>query len=73
VSRWADRSRTIAEIPTPALLVDVAAMERNIRRMAAFFAQGSVQAAAALQGPQDPRDRPPPARRQLLHRPEANP
>jgi len=32
--------RTISEIPTPALLVDVPAMERNIRRMAAFFAQG---------------------------------
>ena len=40
MSRWADRSRTIAEMPTPALVVDVAAMERNIRRMAAFFAQG---------------------------------
>ena len=38
---------TVADIPTPALLVDVPAMERNIRRMAAFFAQGSVQAAAA--------------------------
>ena len=34
------RPRTIAEIPTPALLVDVPAMERNIRRMAEFFAQG---------------------------------
>jgi D-serine deaminase-like pyridoxal phosphate-dependent protein len=33
------RPRTIAEIPTPALLVDVAAMERNIRRMAEFFAE----------------------------------
>ena len=29
----AARPRTVAEIPTPALLVDVAAMERNIRRM----------------------------------------
>ena len=28
------RPRTIAEVPTPALLVDVPAMERNIRRMA---------------------------------------
>jgi D-serine deaminase-like pyridoxal phosphate-dependent protein len=28
----------LAEIPTPALLVDVAAMERNIRRMAEFYA-----------------------------------
>jgi len=34
------RPRTIADIPTPALLVDVPAMERNIRRMAAFFADG---------------------------------
>jgi D-serine deaminase-like pyridoxal phosphate-dependent protein len=34
------RPRTIAEIPTPALLVDVPTMERNIRRMAEFFAQG---------------------------------
>ena len=34
------RPRTISEIPTPALVVDVAAMERNIRRMAEFFAQG---------------------------------
>ena len=30
--------RTLADIPTPALLVDVPAMERNIRRMADFFA-----------------------------------
>jgi D-serine deaminase-like pyridoxal phosphate-dependent protein len=30
----------VAEIPTPALVVDVAAMERNIRRMAAFFQGG---------------------------------
>ena len=28
------------EIPTPALIVDVQAMERNIRRMADFFAEG---------------------------------
>jgi D-serine deaminase-like pyridoxal phosphate-dependent protein len=28
----------LSELPTPALLVDVAAMERNIRRMADFFA-----------------------------------
>ena len=34
------RPRTVAEIPTPALVVDIPAMERNIRRMAAFFAQG---------------------------------
>ncbi len=32
--------RTVAGIPTPALLVDVPAMERNIRRMAEFFAEG---------------------------------
>jgi 3-hydroxy-D-aspartate aldolase len=30
----------VEEIPTPALVVDVAAMERNIRRMAAFFGTG---------------------------------
>jgi D-serine deaminase-like pyridoxal phosphate-dependent protein len=30
--------RTVADIATPALAVDVAAMERNIARMAAFFA-----------------------------------
>ncbi len=34
------RPRTIADVPTPALLVDVPAMERNIRRMAEFFAAG---------------------------------
>ena len=33
----------LAEIPTPALLVDVAAMMRNIQRMADFFAGGSCQ------------------------------
>ncbi len=32
--------RTLADIPTPALVVDVPAMERNIRRMAEFFAAG---------------------------------
>lgn len=31
---------TIADIPTPALLVDVPAMERNIRCMAEFFSAG---------------------------------
>lgn len=31
--------RTLAEIPTPALLIDVPAMERNIRRMSQFFAE----------------------------------
>ncbi|MBF8301674.1 MAG: D-ser dehydrat protein [Acidobacteria bacterium] len=30
----------VAGIPTPALVIDVAAMERNIRRMAAYFAAG---------------------------------
>ena len=30
----------VAGIPTPALVVDVAAMQRNIRRMAEFFAAG---------------------------------
>jgi len=34
------RPRTIAGIPTPALLVDVPAIERNIHRMAEFFAEG---------------------------------
>jgi D-threonine aldolase len=32
---------TLRDIPTPAIVVDVAAMERNIRRMAQFFASGS--------------------------------
>src|SRR5689334_20797310 len=32
------RPRTLSEIPTPALIVDVPALERNIARMAAFFA-----------------------------------
>ena len=34
------RPRTIADIPTPALVVEVPVMERNIRRMAEFFADG---------------------------------
>jgi D-serine deaminase-like pyridoxal phosphate-dependent protein len=34
------RPQTIADIPTPALVIDLPAMERNIRRMAAFFAEG---------------------------------
>jgi len=34
------RPHTISDIPTPALIVNVPAMERNIRRMAAFFAEG---------------------------------
>ena len=66
------RPRTIADIPTPALLVGVRAMERNIRRMAEFFAVWPVPVAAALQGPQDAGGRPPPARRRQhqphLHR-----
>jgi D-serine deaminase-like pyridoxal phosphate-dependent protein len=33
----------LAEIPTPALVVDVAAMDRNIKRMADFFDGGSCQ------------------------------
>jgi D-threonine aldolase len=32
--------RTVRDIPTPAIVVDVEAMERNIRRMASFFALG---------------------------------
>jgi D-serine deaminase-like pyridoxal phosphate-dependent protein len=35
-----DAPGRVAEIPTPAIVVDVAAMERNIRRMAEFFASG---------------------------------
>ena len=34
------RPRFLTEIPTPALIVDVSALERNIRRMAEFFATG---------------------------------
>jgi D-serine deaminase-like pyridoxal phosphate-dependent protein len=34
------RPSSLADIPTPALLVDVAALDRNIARMAAFFASG---------------------------------
>jgi D-serine deaminase-like pyridoxal phosphate-dependent protein len=33
--------RTLSQIPTPALIVDVPAMERNISRMAEFFARGT--------------------------------
>ncbi len=32
--------RTIADIQTPALVLDIAAMERNIKRMADFFVEG---------------------------------
>jgi len=32
---------TLAEVPTPALIVDVAALDRNIDRMARFFAEGT--------------------------------
>src|SRR5919106_3239626 len=34
------RTRVVADIPTPALIVNVAAMDRNIQRMARFFADG---------------------------------
>jgi D-serine deaminase-like pyridoxal phosphate-dependent protein len=34
------RPRTLADIPTPALVIDLGAMERNIRTMAGFFADG---------------------------------
>ena len=34
------RPRVLMQIPTPALIVDVAAMDRNIQRMAQFFADG---------------------------------
>jgi len=32
---------TLAEVPTPALILDVAALDRNIARMARFFAEGT--------------------------------
>jgi D-serine deaminase-like pyridoxal phosphate-dependent protein len=32
---------TLAEVPTPSLIVDVAALDRNIARMARFFAEGA--------------------------------
>jgi D-serine deaminase-like pyridoxal phosphate-dependent protein len=32
--------RNISEIPTPALLIDLPVMERNVQRMAKFFAEG---------------------------------
>jgi D-serine deaminase-like pyridoxal phosphate-dependent protein len=32
---------TLAEVPTPALVVDIAALDRNVARMAAFFATGN--------------------------------
>ena len=41
----------LVDIPTPALIVDVAALERNIARMAAFFCQRLLQTSTALQGP----------------------
>jgi len=34
------RPTRLLEVPTPALIVDVAALDRNITRMAAFFADG---------------------------------
>jgi len=34
------RPRHLGEIPTPALLIDLATMERNIRHMAEFFSHG---------------------------------
>ena len=36
-----DAPSRIAEIQTPAIVVDIGAMERNIRRMADFFASGA--------------------------------
>src|SRR5262245_25015369 len=35
-----NRPETLLDIPTPALIVDVTALDRNIARMAAFFANG---------------------------------
>ena len=41
-SRFRERGRVhLQDIPTPALIVDAAALERNIARMAAFFAEGT--------------------------------
>jgi D-serine deaminase-like pyridoxal phosphate-dependent protein len=34
------RPRTLRDIPTPALVIDAGALERNLRRMAAYFATG---------------------------------
>src|SRR5512134_2529782 len=33
--------KRLHDIPTPALILDAAALDRNIQRMAAFFAEGS--------------------------------
>jgi D-serine deaminase-like pyridoxal phosphate-dependent protein len=38
--RAAHDARDVGEVPTPAFVIDIAAMERNIQRMAAFFADG---------------------------------
>ena len=35
------RPSRLLDIPTPALIVDIAALDRNIARMAAFFASGA--------------------------------
>ena len=35
------RPRYLHDIPTPALVIDLATMDRNIRRMAEFFASGA--------------------------------
>lgn len=55
------RPPTLAEIPTPALVIDVAAMERNIRRMAEFFARGTCRLRPHLKAHKTPEI----ARRQL--------
>ena len=52
----------VADIPTPALVVDVAAMERNIRRMAEFFAAGVCRLRPHFKAHKTPEI----ARRQLL-------
>ena len=41
----------LREIDTPALLLDLDAMERNLTKMARFFSAGPTQAASALQEP----------------------
>ncbi len=51
----------VQDLDTPALLIDLDALERNIQKMAAFFCTQSSRAAAAHQNPQMSPDRPAPA------------
>ena len=59
----------LRDIPTPALIVDLPAMERNIRRMAEFFAQGPCKLRPHFKAHKTLQI----ASRRLLHRPEPNP